>query len=146
MDEPYNLETDIKQSIEDAIRKRCDCDFEDSAIYSGEFSCQTSTTSVTYRAIINGTSDLLTAQALLDHIEDWRINSGTLLHDRFRLRLAKKEKCALKIDSFDDLECSASNKGCTDAEYLKADSCYKLLSAQEVSDCGSGESATDDPE
>ena len=100
---------------------------------------------MTYRAIINGTSDLLTAQALLDHIEDWRINSGTLLHDRFRLRLAKKEECALKIDSFDDLECSATNKGCTatGTEYLRADSCYKL-SAQEVGDCG--ESATDDQE
>ena len=86
---------------------------------------------MTYRAIINGTSDLLTAQVLLDHVEDWRLNSGTLLHDRFRLRLARKEECALNIDSFNELECSAANKESAGTEYLRADYCYKL-SAQEV--------------
>ena len=98
-----DLEESIKESIEQAIRQYCSCDFQSSAIYSGEFSCQTTTTDVIYRAIINGTSDLRTATELLDNIENWRRNRGTLLYNKFRLRLS--QHCPLQIESFDEVEC-----------------------------------------
>ena len=88
-----SLEEDIKQSIETAIRDRCDCNFESSAMFSGEFSCQTTTTRVTYRATINGTSDILPAPQLISLIEDWRVKSGTMLYGKFRLRLMDKNEC-----------------------------------------------------
>ena len=61
----------------------------------------TTTTNVIYRAIINGTSDILTAPELMDLIENWRTTGGTLLYNsKYRLRLAQKEACPLQIESF----------------------------------------------
>lgn len=62
-----------------------------------------------YRAIVNGSSDLLTAQDVLDHIEYWRSTSRAFPHRGFRLWLAPKEECVLEINSFSDPECSASS-------------------------------------
>ena len=127
----YQLEDDIKESIETAIRKKCDCDFEQSAIYSGEFSCQTTTTNVIYRAIINGTSDILTAPELMELIENWRTTGGTLLYNsKYRLRLAQKEACPLQIESFHDPECSSGRNYNTSSlalpEYVQTDRYYKI--------------------
>ena len=127
----YQLEDDIKESIEIAIREKCDCDFEQSAIYSGEFSCQTTTTNVIYRAIINGTSDILTAAELLDLIENWRTTGGTLLYNsKYRLRLAQKEACPLQIESFHDPECSSGRNHNASSlavpEYVQTDCYYKI--------------------
>ena len=96
----------MKWNIEKAVRQRCACDFLSFAIYSGEFSCRKSKTSVVYRAIINGTSDLHTADELMDFIEDWRTNEATLLYNKFRLDIANKEDCHLRIQSFNDGDCS----------------------------------------
>ena len=98
-----DLENSIKKDIEQALRKRCDCDFGSSAIYSGEFSCQTTTTEVIYRAIINGSSELRTALELVVYIEDWLQSEGTLLYNKFRLQLA--QNCTLRIKSFSEREC-----------------------------------------
>jgi hypothetical protein len=98
-----DLEESVKKNLEQAIRQRCSCDFQSSSIYSGEYSCQTTTSDVIFRAIINGTSDLRTATELLDDIENWRRNQGTLLYRKFRLRLS--QHCPLQIESFDEVEC-----------------------------------------
>ncbi len=110
------MEASIKREVEKAVRERCECDFK-SAIYSGEFSCPSSNcdtgtiiscyldTQVTYRAILNGTSDLLTAGEILNHIEDWRESDGTLLSNFIRVKLAKKKDCPLTINSFREEEC-----------------------------------------
>ena len=109
-----DLESSIKRDVEKAVRERCDCDFSDTAIYSGEFSCQFTNcdsndcdrgTHVTYRAILNGTSDLLSANELTTHMLDWRELSGTLLYNFFRLKLASISECGLTIDSFEDEVC-----------------------------------------
>ena len=107
------VETSIKKEVEKAIRERCECNFKSTAIFSGEFSCQSSMyesgssliTEVTYRAIVNGTSDLLTAEQIMYHIEDWRESDGTLLYNRIRLNLAKKKDCPLRINTFRETEC-----------------------------------------
>ncbi len=57
---------------------------------------------VSYRAILNGTSDLPIAGEIMNIIEDWRESRGTLLNILSRLRLAKKSECQL---SSDESEC-----------------------------------------
>ena len=107
-----DLEQNIKREVEKAVRERCNCAFSSSAIYSGEFSCQFTSckglkcdlaTYVTYRAVLNGTSDLLPANQLMGHIQDWQETEGTLLYNKLRLRLVSE--CDLNIDSFHDKEC-----------------------------------------
>ena len=111
----------IKKDIMMAVTSLCNCPFNsNNAIFSGEFSCQPSScdsdggcgtspntlSHVTYRAAINGTSSILTADQILGYIEEWRSNRGTLLYnDMFRLKVFSKEECNLKIHSFDDEEC-----------------------------------------
>ena len=97
------LEDSIRKDIEQALRKRCNCDFSSSAIYSGEFSCQTTTTEVIYRAIISGSSESRTATELVNFIENWLQSEGTLLYNKFRLWLA--QNCSLCIESFSEMEC-----------------------------------------
>ena len=97
-------------------------------MFSGEFSCQTTTTRVTYRAIINGTSDILPAPQLISLIEDWRVKSGTMLYGKFRLRLMDKNKCPLEIKSFDDKECGVNQDAFSSTPEV-GDHCYKITSA-----------------
>ena len=97
------LEYSIKKDIEKALRNRCNCDFSSSAIYSGEFSCQTTTTEVVYRAIINGSSESRKATELVDLIKNWLQSEGTLLDNKIRLRLA--QNCSPRIKSFSEEEC-----------------------------------------
>ena len=108
------MERSIKKEIESAVRERCNCAFSSSAIYSGEFSCQftscksecDSAAHVTYRALLNGTSDLLTAPQLMQHLQDWRGTGGTLLYNNiFRLKLASDSECSVSIQSIEDEEC-----------------------------------------
>ena len=114
------LDESIKKNIEEAVSSRCNCPFKSTAIYSGEFSCQrqacssdnscgvstTSVGTVLYRAVVNGSSDLLKATQILDYVEEWRESTGSLLHNNFfRLRIYRKKKCALRIGSFGDDEC-----------------------------------------
>ena len=109
MSTAQNLQGSIRNEIEKAIQHRCGCHFYSwNQIYSGEFSCQTTTSDVVYRAIIKGTSDLHTAAELLDYIAHWRKNNQTLLHNIFRLRLS--QDCPLQISSFDEVECIGTNK------------------------------------
>ena len=103
MSKAEDLEESVKENIEREVRQRCSCNFQSSAIYSGEFSCQTTTTEVIYRAIVNGTSDLRTATELLGYIDNWQHNDGTLLYHKFRLRLS--QHCPLQIESFSEIEC-----------------------------------------
>ena len=97
------LEGSIKKNIEQAIQERCSCDFNSSAINSREFSYQTTTTEVIYRAIIIDSSESHTAAEFIFYIEDWLQTEGTLLYTKFRLQLA--QNCTLRIESFNDLEC-----------------------------------------
>ena len=103
-----DVEASIKRVLESAVRERCDCNFSSRSIFSGEFSCQSTSSLIThviYRATINGTSDLLTTNQIMKHIDDWRESRGTLLYKIFRLKVSSKSECPLTIDSFDDQEC-----------------------------------------
>ena len=97
------MENAVKGALTAAIRERCSCDFQSTFIENGEFSCQTTTTHIVYRTMINGTSDLRTAPQLLNIIEDWIKNEGTFLLDRFRVRVVPN--CFLQIQSFHQPEC-----------------------------------------
>ena len=107
------LEAQIKSSVEKAVRERCNCDFSSSAINSGQFSCVFGSsesecdlaTYVTYRAVLNGTSDLLPADQLMGHIQDWRETRGTLIYNVFHLRLASNAECAVSVNSLEEAEC-----------------------------------------
>ncbi len=96
--------------MEDAVRKRCNCPFSSMVINSGEMSCPfvsdyNLSTHLTYRAILNGTSDLLPASRALEHIQDWVGTEGSFRYYQFRLRLADTSKCKLSIKSFREKEC-----------------------------------------
>ena len=148
-----DLEESIKKDIESAVQHRCGCDFNSSAIYSGEFSCQTTTTEVIYRAIINGTSDLHTAAEVFSYIENWLKIEGTLLYNKIRLRLAKN--CSLYVETFSEVEC----KGDGDPDesgrdvgslghgkgglLLGSDTCYRFQSCSDVLNTQNG-SGNDD--
>ena len=106
------MEVSIKKEVEQAVSEHCHCPFSSTAIYAGEFSCQFTSckdcdlaTHVTYRAIINGTTDLLSATEMMQHIQDWRDSKHTLLYNVFRLRMKKTSECKLSIDSFEEDEC-----------------------------------------
>ena len=108
------MERSIKRDVEKGIRERCKCDFSSTAINSGEFSCLYTSgksdncelaTYVTYRAILNGSSDLLSANQLMAHLQDWHEAKRSLLYNVFRLKLANATECSIKIDSFDEEEC-----------------------------------------
>ena len=153
MSKAEDLEESVKENIQQAIRQRCGCNFQSSAIYSGELSCQTTT--VIYRAIINGTSDLHTATELLGFVEDWRRNEGTFLYRKFRLCLSQHRP--LQIESFNEAEClrngtlgeggdgkeqddDKSEKG-ESCLLLGGGSCYRCQACDDGSDTttGSGE-------
>ena len=94
----------VKKALTAAIRERCSCNFQSTAIENGEFSCQSTTTHVVYRTMINGTSDTHTAPQLLNFIEDWIKNEGAFLVGYFRLRVVPE--CPLQIQSFYQPECT----------------------------------------
>ena len=97
------IDSEVREALAAAVRERCSCDFQATSIEKGEFSCQTITTHVVYRSLINGTSDVHTASELLDFTEDWIKNEGTLHVGNFRLRLVPD--CPLQIRSFHQPEC-----------------------------------------
>ena len=114
-----SLEQSVKSNLEEAVSSRCNCPFLSTRIHHGEFSCQPKTcssdgecgpsssaiTAVTYRAIVNGTSDLMTADQVIGHIDAWREDTGSFLHYMFRLRMYTQKECELKINSFYKTEC-----------------------------------------
>ena len=146
-----DVEQSIKQNIEMAIHKRCGCEFDSSAIHFGEFSCQTTSTEVVYRAVINGTSELLRATELTSFIDDWKRSDGTLLYNKFRLRLA--QACPLELQSFSELECngdigeniSKDDDHKSGGLLLDPSTCYRFQSCasdgQEILDGGDAGSA-----
>jgi len=93
----------VRTALTAAIRERCNCDFQSSSIDSGEFSCQTTSTHIVYRSLINGTTELHTAPELLNFINNWLKNEGTFRILRFRLRVFPD--CPLQIQSFHQPEC-----------------------------------------
>jgi len=99
----YLADRAVRTALTAAIRERCNCDFQSTSIDSGEFSCQTTTTHVVYRSLINGTSELHTAPELLNFIDDWLRNEGTFHIFRFCLRVVPD--CPLHIQSFLQPEC-----------------------------------------
>ena len=72
------------------INQRCGCNFKTGSIIDGEFRCQSSTSSILYRATIEGSSDTLTAKQLMVHIDDWKMDEGSFLYQYFRLQIDKK--------------------------------------------------------
>jgi len=99
----YLADHEVRTALTAAIRERCNCDFRSTSIDSGEFSCQTTSTHVVYRSLINGTSEIHTAPELLNFIDDWLKNEGTFRILRFRLRVVPD--CPLQIQSFHQIEC-----------------------------------------
>jgi len=101
--------------MEGAVRERCNCPFSSSAIHAGEFSCQFArndsncnhASHVIYRGMLNGSSNMLSADQLIEHIHHWRATAGTLLYGNIlRLKVASSEECRVKIESFEDEECT----------------------------------------
>ena len=109
VEKSLDLEFSVKSEIETAVRKRCDCDFSSTAIYSGEFSCQFSMgNSVLYRAKINGTSDLLNVWEILGYIQDWRVFDESFLYNKIRLTVEAKTR--LTIESLTEKEEDCDSK------------------------------------
>ena len=104
-----DLVVTIEKELEKAVKMRCNCDFTSSNIYSEKFSCQTIgnvlSTHLTYRAILNGSSDFLPVSTALGHIQDWVDSKGTIDYSYFRLKLTNTRRCKLSIESLDDKEC-----------------------------------------
>ena len=103
-----DLEVAIKENIEDVVRKACNCKFNSSQIHSGEFSCRTKGDAVTYRAIINGSSEILRANETLDLIDDWKKNESTMRYRKFRLQLTSS--CPISFKTFSELECTGDEE------------------------------------
>ena len=102
----------VGRSIFTAINKKCGQCLQMNRLYrypsvypisSGEFSCQTTRSSVIYRSEISGTTDLLTAPQLVDLIREWINEDGTILVNAFRLHV--RRGCPLQIKSLSDREC-----------------------------------------
>ena len=135
----YDLEGEIKRNVEYAVQKRCHCNFSSSAIYSGEFSCRTIRNAVIYRAIINGSSEILRADDIITYIEDWKKNDGTLLYNIFRLQLS--QSCPISFESFSEVECRVDGdkepacKSQSDGLLFESSTCYRFKS------CDDGENA-----
>ena len=65
--------------------------------------------SLTYRARVTTTSDIINAEEFLTHLHCWVERHSTFLYtyyDRTRLRLIAS--CPVRIQSFDDVECGAN--------------------------------------
>lgn len=129
------IESAIKQAIVKAVKRRCDCVFDTSAIQSGEFSFQTFSTDVIYRAILNATGLEYPATEFLKHVENWIESEGTLLYEKFRLRLVKT--CPLHIHSFNEVGCgNEDEQGNGGAVLFGPHTCYKLQACNCSSDQG----------
>ena len=107
----------IKRKLFEILREHCQ-DYNNfnyyDVIHSGGFSCPDATcqqsncslvTHATYRAIINGRSDLLTADQLMNILKEWHDSTSSLLVNDIRLKVARSKKCKLSISSFDEEEC-----------------------------------------
>lgn len=67
--------------------------------------------SLIYRARITGSSETLSASAILAHIQDWLTNDGTFLYTyHARIRVRADPQCPLKIKSFSEQECGDGSK------------------------------------
>ena len=109
-----DLEVAIKENIEDVVRKGCNCNFNSTEIHSGEFSCRTKRDAVTYRAIINGSSEILSANETLDLIDDWKTSEGTMRYRKFRLQLTSS--CPISFKTFSELECTGDEERACDKQ------------------------------
>ena len=104
-----DLVTCIKRSLEQAVQERCNCPFSSTAIHSNHFHCQTIdnvlSTHLTYRAILNGTSDLLPASTAMEHIQDWVDAEGTIDYYFFVLNVMSTRQCTLRVKSLKEKQC-----------------------------------------
>ena len=111
------MDRSTRRKLFEILREHChkcnNFDYYD-VINSGGFSCPDATcqqsncslvTHATYRAIINGRSDLLTADQLMDILKEWHDSSSSLFVNNIRLKVARSKKCKLSISSFDEEEC-----------------------------------------
>ena len=137
--ESYLLEREILKNIEDVVQKRCNCDFDSSEIHSGEFSCRTKRDAVTYRAIINGSSEILSANETLDLIDDWKTNESTMRYRQFRLQLTSS--CPISFKTFSEPECTGDEERASNKQkgvlLFNSDTCYTFKSCDDGSDDGS---------
>ena len=139
LSEAYDLESAIKRNIERVVQQKCDCDFSSSAIYSGEFSYQRSRNAVTYRAIINGSSEILRANDIITYIENWKRTDGSLLYNKFRLRLS--QSCPIKFESFSELECRGDGDAEPECNNQKGDLLFDSNTCYRFKSCDHDESA-----
>ncbi len=101
----YEIDSDIRVALRDAINDRCNCGFQTGGITYGEFSCETMKEHAVYRSTIKGTSDKHTATELLEFIHDWIVNEGNIRVKRIR-RWVSKTCSPLRIQDFKQSECS----------------------------------------
>ena len=134
----YKLEYAIKKNIEDVVRRECNCDFDSSEIYYGEFSCRTRRDAAIYRAIINGSSEIERADKILEYIDEWKTIESTMRFGKFRLQLSSC--CPISFKTFSELECIDDGEPqCKDNLLFGSSSCYRFKSCDDGSDNGSGE-------
>ena len=136
----YYLERSILKNIEHVVREECNCDFDSSEIHSGEFSCRTKRDAVTYRAIINGSSAMLSANEIRDIIDDWKTSDGTMRHRKFRLQLTSS--CPIAFTSFSEPECRGDDerRHCDNQKgdlLFNSNTCYTFKSCDDGMDEGS---------
>ena len=100
------LESNIRNTLVEAIVNQCKCKFPLSNIpASGQFSCRTTNTRITYRNTIFGTPGY-SASRLLDTLQNWVTSAPTIRIKQ--LLLDVYADCPVRISLLSDPECPAS--------------------------------------
>ncbi len=98
---------DIEDGLQTQLNQLCGCGFALQHITAGELQCFDSSTEVTYRARISGTSTNSSSD-ILAYLEEW-IRSGTASVVDQKFRLVLDSSCLpVAIDSFSDPKCEGS--------------------------------------
>ena len=97
---------DLKESIEENVNQRCDCNFIQDNIVESGFQCfDSNLQAVTFRAALRGLSGVTSAE-LLAYTEDWVYSEATISVQSVRLEV--DSDCPVTISSFSDSECGRS--------------------------------------
>ena len=105
------LEGNIRNALVEVIANHCKCKFPLSNIPTGQFSCRTTTTRVTYRSTIVGTTGYNASQ-LLDILQSW-VTSGAIIKVE-QILLEVYVDCSIHISLLSDPECPVSEPNALD--------------------------------
>ena len=95
----------ICHALTEAISCQCNCSFPHDFIRKGKFSCLNTTTKVSYRSTIVGTT-VHNASQLVNFIQKW-VSTGPILEVEWWL-LHVNANCPVRISSLSDSECQDS--------------------------------------